>query len=293
MNFVKITPSKFNAINFNVILSKTTNYNSKKCNKTTLFVTQLSKFIQLIYNENIKNESLLTTKRAPYIIGINGGVSSGKSYLAEEMERVLKCINHKLKIGLLSTDNFIHSNKILNEKKLFPKKGFTESYDWRLLFKTLKSIKKNNAVTIPYYSQNLSDIHPTKHLKLPNKLDILIVEGINLLKPTCKSLKKNLCKKLLLSDYIDYSIYIDAPEKNLKNWFHKRLVKKKTLWKKKRIKKNLTRKNKKEFKKFTNDIWDKYNSPNLKKNINPFRFRSDMIIHMNNLHKIDFLEFKI
>jgi type I pantothenate kinase len=290
MNFTKLTPQKFNAINFNVFLSKKTNYN-KKC--ASLFVTQLSKFIQLLYNENIKNEYLLTKKRAPYIIGINGSVSSGKSYFAEKIEHVLKCLNPTLKIGLLSTDNFIYSNKILNDKKIFHKKGFTESYDWRLLFKTLKSIKKNKAVTIPYYSQNLSDIHPAKHLKLPNKLDILIVEGVNLLKPTCKSLKKNLCKKLLLSDYIDYSIYIDAPEKNLKSWFHERLNKKKTLWKKKGIKKNLTRKNKKAFIKFTNDIWDKYNSPNLKKNISPFRYRSDMIIHKNKLHKIDFIEFKI
>jgi hypothetical protein len=79
----------------------------------------------------------------------------------------------------------------------------------------------------------------------------------------------------------------------LKKWFYKRLVKKKTLWKRKKNKKNLTRKNKKEFKKFSDDIWDKYNSPNLKKNINPFRYRSDLIIHKTINYSIDFIEFKI
>ena len=193
---------------------------------------------------------------------------------------------------MISTDNFLYSNKILQHKKIFDKKGFTESYNWRLLFKTLKNIKKNKAVSFPYYSQNLSDIQSSKK-HLPANLNILIIEGINLLKPTCNNLSENLCKRLLLSDYIDYSIYIDTSEENLKNWFYKRLVKKKTLWKRKKIKKNLTRKNKKEFKKFSNDIWDKYNSPNLKENINPFRYRSDLIIHKTRNYSIDFIEFKI
>jgi type I pantothenate kinase len=272
MNFVKVNKKKFLSIEF----KKKSNKNCKK--KHPLFITQLSELLQLFYDENTSNESLFTKKRAPYIIGINGGVSSGKSMLADELYHILKCFNPELNVGMISTDNFLYSNKILQHKKIFDKKGFTESYNWRLLFKTLKNIKKNKAVSFPSYSQNLSDIHSAKK-HLPANLNILIIEGINLLKPTCNNLSENLCKRLLLSDYIDYSIYIDTPEENLKNWFYKRLVKKKTLWKRKKIKKNLTRKNKKEFKKFSNDIWDKYNSPNLKKNINPFRYRSDLIIH--------------
>ena len=291
MNFVKVNKKKILSINFKKTLYKS-NEHITKCKKYSLFITQLAKLLQLFYNENINNESLFTKKRAPYIIGINGSVSSGKSYLADELYHILKCFNPKLNVGMISTDNFLYSNKILQHKKIFDKKGFTESYNWRLLFKTLKNIKKNKAVSFPYYSQNLSDIQSAKN-HLPANLNILIIEGINLLKPTCNNLSENLCKRLLLSDYIDYSIYLDTPEKNLKNLFYKRLVKKKTLWKRKKIKKNLTRKNKKEFKKFSNDIWDKYNSPNLKKNINPFRYRSDLIIHKNKNYSIDFVEFKI
>jgi type I pantothenate kinase len=291
MSFVKVNKKKFLSINLKNILSKSTKHNTK-CEKHSSFITQLAKLLQLFYTENINNESLFTKKRAPYIIGINGSVSSGKSHLADELYHILKCFNPTLNVGMISTDNFLYSNKILQHKKIFDKKGFTESYNWRLLFKTLKNIKKNKAVSFPYYSQNLSDIQSAKN-HLPANLNILIIEGINLLKPTCNNLSENLCKRLLLSDYIDYSIYLDTPEENLKNWFYKRLVKKKTLWKRKKIKKNLTRKNKKEFKKFSNDIWDKYNSPNLKENINPFRYRSDLIIHKTRNYSIDFIEFKI
>jgi len=264
MSFVKVNKKKFLSINLKNILSKSTKHNAK-CEKHSSFITQLAKLLQLFYTENINNESLFTKKRSPYIIGINGSVSSGKSKLADELYHTLKCFNPELNVGMISTDNFLYSNKILQHKKIFDKKGFTESYNWRLLFKTLKNIKKNKAVSFPYYSQNLSDIQSAKN-HLPANLNILIIEGINLLKPTCNNLSENLCKRLLLSE---------------------------TLWKRKKIKKNLTRKNKKEFKKFSNDIWDKYNSPNLKENINPFRYRSDLIIHKTRNYSIDFIEFKI
>tara|TARA_R110002074_G_scaffold52891_1_gene133234 strand:- start:264 stop:1112 length:849 start_codon:yes stop_codon:yes gene_type:complete len=282
MNFIKITKKKFMSIDF------------LKHGRGKSVTNQLSRLLSLLYTNNLTSESLFTNKKSPYIIGINGSVASGKSFFSNDLLRSLKCLNPKLKIGLLSTDNFIYSNKILKKKKLFHKKGFTESYDWKLLFKILKNIKTNKSVTYPYYSQTISDIHPRRKLRLSSDLDILIIEGINLLKPTCNiTPSENLCRRFLLSDYIDYSVYIEISEKNLKKIFHKRMVAKKTLWKKKKIKKTLTRKNKKEFKKMSNEIWNIYNSPNLEQNINPFRYRSNLIIHKDNLHKVDFLEFKI
>lgn len=282
MSFIKMTKKKFMSINF---------LKQKRGRKSVY--DQLSQLLILMYTYNLNSESFLTNKKSPYIIGINGSVSSGKSFVAKALMSSLKDINPKLNIGLLSTDNFIYSNKILKKKKIFNKKGFTESYNWKLLFKILKKIKINKAVSFPFYSQNLSDIAPGKQ-SLSSNLDILIIEGVNLLKPTCNiTPSENLCRRLLLSDYIDYSVYIDAPEENLKKIFRKRLVEKKTLWKKIKIKKKLTRKTKKEFKQFSNAIWDKYNSPNLKQNIYPFRYRSDLIIYKDHSHKIKFLEFKI
>ena len=285
MAFVKLNTKKFLSIDF-----KHKHNNCSNC----MVIGQLSSMLESFYGENLDNESLLTKKRTPYIIGINGSVCSGKSYIAEEIKKILKCSNPQLTIALLSTDNFIHTNKKLIKMNKFAEKGFTSSYDWALLFKTLKKIKKNKEVKTPYYSQDASDIHKTKKLRIPANVDILIIEGINLLKTTCNtSPSKNLCRKLLLSDYIDYTIYLETPEKNLKKWFYSRLVKKKTMWRKKKIKSAITRKTKREFKKFSNKIWDTYNSSNLKTNINPFRHRSDLIIHINKTHQISILEFKI
>jgi len=281
MNFIKMTKKKFMSINF------------LKHGRKSIY-DQLSKLLIMLYTSNLTSESYLTNKKSPYIIGINGSISSGKSFISKDLMSSLKRLNPKLNIGLLATDNFIYSNKILKKKKIFNKKGFTESYDWKLLFKTLKNIKINQAVSFPFYSQKLSNINTGKKLYLPANLDILIIEGVNLLKPTCNiTPSENLCRRLLLSDYIDYSVYIDISEENLRKIFQKRLVAKKTLWKKMKIKKKLTRKNKKEFKQFSNAIWDKYNSTNLEQNIYPFRYRSDLIIYKDVFHKIKFLEFKI
>ena len=85
---------------------------------------------------------------------------------------MLKCFNPHLKIGLLSTDNFIYPNKVLKKKGIFDQKGFTPSYNWELLFKTLEKIKGNRKVIIPYYSQNLSDIHSKKKIKSPNNYSL-------------------------------------------------------------------------------------------------------------------------
>jgi len=251
----------------------------------TKFVLQLSGLLQKIFVDDIAFESLITKKKAPFIIGINGSVSSGKSHLSKELQNVLQCFNPSLKVSLLSTDNFIFSNKKLTSKKIMHLKGEPSSYDWKLLFKILKKIKQNKAVSMPYYSQLLGDIHPRRKISFPSHVDILIVEGINLLKTTCE--------KFLLSDYLDFSIYIDTPERNLRDWFYKRLLRKKTIWKKRGIKRNLTRKNKRDFEKFAKKIWNDYNAPNLERNIYPYRVRADLVLVKNKRHVFTELAFKI
>ena len=97
----------------------------------------------------------------------------------------------------------------------------------------------------------------------------------------------------LLSDFLDYAIYINASEKNLKKWFTKRLESKKKQWKREKIKHTLTRKNKKEFRAFTNHVWNSINKVNLDRYIYPYRCRSDMIINKNSNHKISSIELRL
>ena len=291
MNFEKLTEQNFMNIDFARFLSPPTKIIKKSVPaeggrpRPSVAVTQLCIMLQVLYEKKISHEALLTKNPTPYIIGVNGSVSSGKSYTAKKLRYRLKHFNPHLNIGLLSTDNFLYSNEILKKNGIMEQKGFTPSYDWKSLFITLEKIKTNKKVKIPYYSQDLSDIDSTKTVILPANLNILIIEGINLLK-TCKT-------PLLLSDFIDYSIYIETSETNLKSWFYKRLLKKKKLWKEKKTHQTLTSKNYKDFYEWQNNIWDNINRPNLVRNIYPFRYRSDLIIQKDSNHNMIYFEFKL
>jgi len=280
MNFVRFTPNKF----FNLNIS-----NKKNCkNKNTSIDNKISDFLEYIYNQEKEYNSTFTNKKIPFIIGINGSVSSGKSYFALTLKKLLTC---KKKVFVLGTDNFIYPNKKLEKKGIFREKGYPKSYNWKLLFNTLKAIKNNKPKIIPFYNQDKSDI--SGKIKIPKNIDILILEGINIFKPMCETPIEKQNLTYLLSDFLDYSIYINVNEGILKNWFHKRLVRKKTIWKKKKIKKNLTKKNQKSFKQFSNSIWKKYNHKNLKRFIEPFRERADMIITKNSKFEIKYIDIKI
>jgi len=292
MKFVKFTKKKFmreviNEISDTDILRCNKQYKSKIKDKR--FYIKLCLLIWNTYTFETKEDKLLYDSHVPFFLGINGSVTSGKSLLAKELSEIFKCFPSKPKVMILSTDDFLYSNKVLKKKGIENKKGFPVSYNWKKLFLAFKKIKDNKSFKIPMYNHNISDIDPKKKQKIPNKLDIVIVEGINILKPYCKG---NF-DRILLSDYLDYSIFIDAKERNFKKWFLDRLTQKKKYWKKKKIKKNFTRKNKKEFKTFANKIWNSINSVNLKKHIHPYRKRSDLIIYKTSDHEIKYLEFRL
>jgi len=286
MNTIKMPMNKFLDIKFDKFLSK--DY-GKKCKifKVMKEYLQLSKLIQHKYELHKQEEILLTKKKTPFIIGINGSISSGKSYYALLISDILRCFNPGKNIATLSTDNFIYSNKHLVKKKLFSQKGYPKSYNWKLLFKTLNKITKNESVKTPVYCQASSDIKVCKGAIIKKDVDILLIEGINILKPTCT---KNF-DRYLLSDYLDYSIYIYVGETILRKWFYKRLLEKRKVWKKNGTRKKLTKITKGKFHKFSNHIWTKYNKKNLEKFIRPYKYRADIIIHKNKNHNMSTIEF--
>lgn len=248
-----------------------------------LFIWHLSE------NEKQQDAFLRIKKHTPYIIGINGSVSSGKSSLAYYIAELLKCLPHHPRVSILSTDNFIYSNKQLKKKKRMKEKGFPRSYNWKLLFASLQRLKENKHIAVNTYNQDISDIDPHQKTRIAKNQDFIIVEGINLLKPTCQEQ----LDRFMLSDYLDYSLYLTTPERNLKKWFHKRLTEKSKHWKKLGIKKNITRKNKRELKQFSNKIWNDYNKKNLVQFIHPYRYRANAIIVHDMKHRIQSLSFRL
>ena len=256
-------------------------------NKT--FFNKLALFVLYQYDTYCKEVDLFKNKRAPFFIGFNGSVASGKSFFAEQFYDHLKK-NCKLKTGIISTDNFIMPNKNLKRKNIMHRKGFPESYNIDALMKTLQSLKNHKSIMSPVYDQSISDVSNKKH-RVPSGLDIIIIEGINILQ--VGAIVKKKYNQLLISDYLDYSIYIDVQERYLKDWFYKRLVKKKSKWKKARIKKNLTRKNRKEFRKWAMGIWRNVNKVNLDNYIQPFKERADLILFKAHNHSIKEIAIRI
>ena len=235
-------------------------------------------------NYKIKNKKKLSSKYKTFIIGFNGSVSSGKSTFAELFELLFKLLYGRVK--LISTDSFIYPNNELIQKNIMDLKGFPISYNWNLLTQTINKIKKNKKHIIPRYDQQIGDISNKKDI-IESNLDILLIDGINILNP--KILKFQKSKKNVLSDYLDYSIYIDASEGNLKTYFINRLFSKKI--NKKPAFKSM---NKKKFEKFAIDNWwNKINAVNLEKYILPYKCRSDLIMRKNKYHKVYDIQMKL
>ncbi|WDR80531.1 type I pantothenate kinase [Candidatus Purcelliella pentastirinorum] len=229
----------------------------------------------------------------PYIIGITGSVASGKTTLAQTIKIFLKKYLKK-KITNISTDNFLYSNKKLEKKKITHKKGFPESYNFKNLMKFLQKVKlKKEKIKIPKYSHLNYDIIKNKHIKI-NKTDILILEGLNILQIKSYQQQKNKQKKIL-SDLINFSIYVHAPEKFLKKWYKDRLLnlyKNRNQYKECFLKKfnNLT---KKELFNQLTLIWNTINKLNLTKNILPTKERATLILNKTYNHKINKIKYKI
>lgn len=219
----------------------------------------------------------------PYIIGIAGSVAVGKSTTARVLQKLLSMLPEKPKVELVTTDGFLYSNEELEEKNLLNKKGFPESYDAKKLLAFLAAVKSGKEVLeTPVYSHLYYDIMPDQ-TQVIRKPDILIVEGINVLQVT---VSKKPRRRVFVSDFFDFSIYVDAAEKNIKQWYIERF---KTLQQTafanpESYFHQYASYNEEELLEFANNVWDDINCTNLVQNILPTRFRADLILEKGEHH---------
>lgn len=222
------------------------------------------------------------TKVSPFIIGISGSVAVGKSTTARLLQLLLARTYPKLKVHLMTTDGFLYSNAELKRRHLFARKGFPESYNMQLLRDFLADVLSGKEdIVYPLYSQDLSDIVPGKygHVKRP---DILIIEGINTLQLPSSG-------QVVTSDFFDFSIYIDAPEELIEEWFMQRFT-------------ELLDLNKNNPHNFyyrmangprtaalglAEETWQMVDLVNLREYIAPTKTRADLILHKTKGHLID------
>ncbi|MEA2888417.1 MAG: type pantothenate kinase [Bradyrhizobium sp.] len=161
-------------------------------------------------------------RKMPYIIGVAGSVAVGKSTTARVLQALLARWSPRPKVDLVTTDGFLFSNAVLERQGLMQKKGFPESYDLPTLLGFLSDIKAGRRpVRAPAYSHLTYDIVPNEWIEIDHP-DILIVEGVNVLQTG--RLPRDGKAVPVVSDFFDFSVYIDAEEPVLREWYVRRFL---------------------------------------------------------------------
>lgn len=217
----------------------------------------------------------------PFIIGISGSVAVGKSTTSRLIQLLLARTFESSKVELVTTDGFLFPNEHLIANNILNRKGFPESYNMELLLDFLDDMKNGQDASIPVYSHDIYDIVPNQLQTIQNP-DFLIVEGINVF----QNQQNN---RLYMSDYFDFSIYIDANSKDIESWYIERFESILDLAKNDSTSfyyqyANMPRS---EAIAFAKDVWKTINLENLEKFIEPTRNRAQVILHKSDNHIID------
>ena len=235
----------------------------------------------------VTNAFLGQESKVPFIIGVAGSVAVGKSTTSRILREMLARWPSHPKVDLITTDGFLYPNHVLEERGLMQRKGFPESFDLKRLRRFLAEIKSGRPqAEAPVYSHIAYDILPEEKI-LVSRPDILIVEGLNVLQPAV--LAKEGTEIPFVSDYFDFSVYIDAEAAIVEDWYVERFM---------GLRQTAFREPGAYFERYAGlddeaaeatarDIWTRINLKNLTENILPTRARADLILHKGGDHHID------
>ena len=236
--------------------------------------------------ENSNRFLNLKVRSTPFVIGVAGSVAVGKSTTARLLQELLRRAPGNPKVDLITTDGFLLPTAELERRGLMERKGFPESYDRRALLQFVIDVKSGEPrVTAPVYSHIIYDIVPDEQTVI-ERPDILIVEGLNVLQPA--RVDTNGRSGATVSDFFDFSVYVDADETDIKRWFLDRfMVLRDTAFHDPRsFFKRFTQLSRAEALQFGSHIWNTINGPNLRENIETTRDRATAILRKGPDHRV-------
>lgn len=255
----------------------------------------LARLINYYIEENLRRQTVLNrflggqSPKVPYIISIAGSVSVGKSTSARILQSLLSHWPNERKVDLITTDGFLYPLEKLKEKNLLQKKGFPISYDTAKLIRFLADIKSGkNEVKAPIYSHLTYDIIPDE-FNIVDQPDILILEGLNVLQTG-----SNKSNQTFVSDFVDFSIYVDAEEALLKEWYIKRFLKfrQSAFSDPNSYFKHYAALSEEEAIATASHIWESINGLNLRENILPTRERANLILTKGADHAVELVKLR-
>lgn len=221
--------------------------------------------------------------KTPFIIGIAGSVAVGKSTVARLLKELMSRWEGTPSVELVTTDGFLYPNAELERRGIMDRKGFPESYDRKRLLKFVSDVKSGvENVTAPVYSHLSYDIVDGEYEEVKTP-DVLILEGLNVLQPPA------IGQELALSDFFDFTIYIDANPKTIEKWYLSRFLQ---LWTSaftnpRSYFHQLTKQlNQEQAIERAQGFWENINLPNLRENIEPTRYRAKLVMQKGDEHRV-------
>ena len=226
------------------------------------------------------------TAKVPFVIAVAGSVAVGKSTTARLLQTLLATTPGADRVDLVTTDGFLLPNAVLDERGLLGRKGFPESYDRRALLRFLADVKSGREeVFAPVYDHRSYDIVPGQ-VQAVDRPDILVLEGLNVLQAGRRT--DGSAPEIFLSDFFDFSVYVDAAEADIQRWYVERFL---------ALRRTAFQDTTAYFHRFAGlsddqaretalGIWAVVNGPNLRDNIAPTRSRARLVLQKSADHSV-------